>query len=164
AELLRLAVDGPPESDLAPALFERLTQMVEAGGNALVKAMIVFVNGDVVDLKALEEEDQAILQAMQRGLEDPTFLAELEQDVSHQAAAPLAALIYAATMGEREALETLAGLREAADTPTATATAEALIAIVEGERKADALTSGLPEAQAGLVRAVLSELAVLEAA
>lgn len=164
AELIRLAVAVRQDSDLAPALFELLHEMEEAGWNALVKAMIDFVNGDDIDLQALDEEDQAILQAMQRGLEDPIFLTELEQHASQQAAAPLAALIYAATMGEREALEALAGLREAADTPTATATAEALIAIVEGEREVGTLTTGLPDAQACLVRAVLTELAALEAA
>ncbi|MGB9670215.1 MAG: hypothetical protein ACP5OY_06470 [Halothiobacillaceae bacterium] len=163
AELIRLAVAVRQDSDLAPALFELFREMEEAGWNALVKAMIDFVNKEAVDLAALDEEDRAILQAMQRGLEDPTFLAELEQDAAHQAAAPLAALIYAATLGEREALETMAGLREAADTPAAIATSEALIAIVEGARAADELTANLPEEQARLVRAVLRELAGLEA-
>jgi hypothetical protein len=164
AELIRLAVAVRQDSDLAPALFELFHEMEEAGWNALVKAMIDFVNGKAVDLAALDEEDRAILQAMQRGLEEPSFLAELEQDAAHQAAAPLAALIYAATLGEREALETMAGLREAADTPAAIATSEALIAIVEGARAADELTANLPEEQARLVRAVLEALAALEAA
>jgi len=163
AELIRLAVAVRQDPALAPTLFELFHELEEAGWSGLVKAMIDFVNGEAVDLAALDEEDQIILRAMQRGLEEPDFLAELEQDAAQQAAAPLAALIYAATCGEREALETLMGLREAADTPTAIATSEALIAIVEGTRAAEELTANLPKEQARLVRAVLEELSVLEA-
>ncbi|MEF3193648.1 MAG: hypothetical protein K6346_05510 [Halothiobacillaceae bacterium] len=161
--LIRLAVALRQDPDLAPALFELFREMEEAGWNALVKAIIDFVNGEAVDLAALDEEDRAILTAMQRGLEDKAWLAELEQDAATQAAPALAALIYAATLGEREALETIAALREATDTPAASATTEALIAIVEGTRAADELTANLPEEQARLVRAVLGELARLEA-
>jgi len=163
AELIRLAVAVRQDADLAPALFELFHEMEEAGWTALVKAMIDFVNGEAVDMNALDEEDRAILAAMQRGLEDPAYLAELEQDAAQQAAAPLAALIYAATQGEREALETMAGLREAADTPAAIATSEALIAIVEGAREADALAARLPEEQARLIHSILDQLAELEA-
>ena len=62
----------------------------------------------------------------------------------------------------REALETMAGLREAADTPVASATTEALIAMVEGARVADELVTGLPDEQARLVRAVMQQLIALE--
>ncbi|MGC8733385.1 MAG: hypothetical protein ACP5RC_14165, partial [Halothiobacillaceae bacterium] len=64
AELIRLAVAVRQDSDLAPALFELFREMEEAGWNALVKAMIDFVNKEAVDLAALDEEDRAILQAM----------------------------------------------------------------------------------------------------
>ncbi len=163
AELIRLAIAVREDSDLAPTLFELLHEMEEGGWTGLVKAMIDFVNGQDVDSSALDEEDHAILTAMQRGLEDKAWLAELEHDAATQAAPALAALIYAATQGEREALEALAGLRDAADTPTAVRTSEALIAIVEGSRKADALSARLPEEQARLIRAILDELATLEA-
>ncbi len=163
AELIRLAVAVRQDADLAPALFELLQAMEEAGWGALVKAMIGFIQGEEVDLAPLDEEDRAIVQAMQRGLEDPHTLVALEEDAAQQAAAPLAALIYAATQGQVEALEAVAGLRELADTPASRASCEALIAIVEGARDAAALSAGLPEEQARLVCAVLGELAALEA-
>lgn len=163
AELIRLAIAVREDSDLAPTLFELFHDMEEAGWNALVKGMIDFVNGQDIDLDGMDEEDRAILTAMQRGLEDKAWLAELEQDAAAQAAPALAALIFAATQGERDALEALAGLRDAADTPTAVRTSEALIAIVEGAREADDLTARLPEEQTRLIRAVLDELATLEA-
>jgi hypothetical protein len=72
-------------------------------------------------------------------------------------------VIYAATQGEREALEALAELHQAADTPAALATSAALIAIIEGERDADVLGQNLPDEQVQLVQAVLVALHELEA-
>ncbi|MEW6446216.1 MAG: hypothetical protein ACOZAQ_08085 [Pseudomonadota bacterium] len=162
AELIRLAVAVREDRDLAPALFEPLRELEEAGWSGLVKAMIAFVNDEEIDMDPLDEEDHAIIIAMQRGLEDKEWLAGLEQDAAAQAAPALAALIYAATQGEREALEAMASLRDAADTPAAVATSAALIAIIEGERSALSLTVGLPEEQARLIGTVLEELASLE--
>lgn len=162
AELIRLTIAVREDADLAPALFELFKDMEEAGWTDLVKGMIDFVEGRDIDTEGLDDEDEAILMAMQRGHEDGDFLAELEVDAAAVAAPALAALIYAATQGELEALETLAGLREAADTPTAIATAEALIAMVEGTRDADTLVTGLPDEQARLMRAVMQHLIALE--
>lgn len=162
AELIRLAIAVREDKDLAPTLFELLKEMEEAGWTGLVKGMIEFVEGRDIDIEGLDDEDEAILIAMQRGYEDKDYLAQLELDAAKAAAPALAAVIYAATQGEREALETLSGLREAADTPVASATTEALIAMVEGARVADELVTGLPDEQARLVRAVMQQLIALE--
>lgn len=163
AELIRLAIAVRDDRDLAPALFELFKEMEEAGWTDLVRGMIDFVEGRDIDIEGMDDEDEAILIAMQRGHEDKDFLATLEIDAAQAAAPALAALIYAATQGEREALEAMAGLREAADTPAAIATSEALIDIVEGARDARIVVASLPDEQARLIRAVLEQLAELEA-
>ena len=115
----------------------------------------------------LDDEDQSILELIDDAQHHPAaFQAFAEQATAHNlrhTALALAALIYAATLGEREALETLAELHQAADTPQALATSAALIHIVEGERRLDALSHSLPEEQTRLIQALLNELAELEA-
>jgi len=82
-------------------------------------------------------------------------------NIQHAAQA-LAAVVYAATIGEREALETLAELHHAADTPAALATSAALISMIEGERDAAQLCQNLPAEQSDLILAVLKALHRLE--
>lgn len=162
AELIRLAIAVRQDRDLAPALFEVLHNLEEDGWTNLVRGMIDFLEGRELDLARFDAEDRAILAAMQRGLAEPDFLAELEQAGQTLAAGPLAALVYAATQGESEALESLTTLRAAADTEAARASTQALVRMIEGERDPHALSQGLPEAQARLIQAVLSELVGLE--
>jgi len=162
AELIRLGVAVREDRDLAPTLFELFKDMEEAGWSNLVRGMIDFVEGRDIDIEGMDDEDQAILIAMQRGHENKDFLISLELDAAKAAAPALGALIYAATQGEREALEAMAGLHDAADTATALATAEALIDIIEGARNPEALAERLPPEQARLVQAILEQLSKLE--
>ncbi|MGD9888210.1 MAG: hypothetical protein AB7S56_02945 [Halothiobacillaceae bacterium] len=114
----------------------------------------------------LDDEDQSILELIDYAQQHPAaFKVFAQQAATHNlqhTAQALAALLYAATLGEREALETLAELHQAADTPEARATSAALIHIVEGERRLDALNHNLPKEQAQLLQAVLEELKRLE--
>ena len=116
---------------------------------------------------ALDDEDRHILELIEHAQRQPAaFQTFAQQAAAHNlqhTALALAALIYAATQGEREALETLAELHQAADTPAALATSAALIHIVEGERQIDVLSQTLPEEQAQLVQMVLTALHELEA-
>ncbi|OYY74653.1 MAG: hypothetical protein B7Y40_03485 [Gammaproteobacteria bacterium 28-57-27] len=116
---------------------------------------------------ALDDEDRSILELIEHAQQQPAAFQEFAQqaaahNLQHTAQA-LAALIYAATQGEREALETLAELHQAADTPAALATSAALIHIVEGERQIDVLSQMLPEEQAQLIQMVLTALHEIEA-
>ena len=118
------------------------------------------------DAAELDDEDRAILELLELATAQPddfAVLAAQAKDSNTQfAAQALAAVIYAATIGEREALETLAELHQAADTPAAVATSAALIAMIEGQRDAEALSHDLPTEQSTLILAVLKALHSLE--
>ncbi|MEW5837499.1 MAG: hypothetical protein AB1717_01515 [Pseudomonadota bacterium] len=142
---------------LSHALRQRLGVSSGAQGHA---------QGDTSTME-LDDEDRSILRLIDDALAQPEAFAALAAESAaanrRHAAQALAALVYAATQGEREALEALAELQQAADTPASVATSAALIHLVEGERNIDALNQNLPEEQAQLLQAVLSELAELEA-
>jgi len=114
----------------------------------------------------LDDEDRAILELLELAAAQPDDFAALAAqstttNIQHASQA-LAAVVYAATIGEREALETLAELHHAADTPAALATSAALISMIEGERDAAQLSQNLPAEQSDLILAVLKALHSLE--
>jgi len=114
----------------------------------------------------LDDEDRAILELLELAAAQPDDFAALAAQATttntQYAAQALAAVVYAATIGEREALETLAELHQAADTPAALATSAAFISMIEGERDAETLSQNLPAEQRALILAVLEALHSLE--
>ena len=155
---------------------QQLQQLVEHmqndGWHNLSLAMQAQCGLKPVDLltdspQALDEEDQAILELIHFAQKQPAAFAEFAQAAQsaqqHTAAQALAALVYAATQGEREALEALAELQQAADSPAALATSSALIAMIEGERDPARLSQNLPDEQAQLIRNILLQLDAFEA-
>lgn len=115
------------------------------------------------DDSSLDEEDRMILAASVRAAQDPGWLSRVAEQAEAQAAEQIAALILAATWGEREALAALNEMREAARAAGMDgSTAHGFVAMVEGERDADALLAAHVNAQASLIRRTLAALDRLE--
>lgn len=167
-ELIRLVLASTREAQAVPALEALLDDMHDSGWIALTLTLRQRIQPtlDLNDVPLLDDEDHAILQLIEYFSQNPQHLDVLDAHGAEQntqfAAQALAAVIYAATQGEREALEALAELHQAADTPAAIATSAALISIIEGERDAEALSQDLPDEQSTLICAVLVALCELE--
>ncbi|WP_322520389.1 hypothetical protein SR882_06195 [Guyparkeria halophila] len=135
----------------------------EDGWNDLAKALRRRLAGKTVDASTLDEEDRMILAAIERATDEPQWLQHVAEQAEVEAAEQIAALILAATWGERDALAALNEMREAARAAGVQgSTAHAFVAIVEGERRLDALLESHENAQTGLVGRTLAALALRE--
>jgi len=167
-ELIRLVLASSSDVQAIPALSALLDDMHNNGWSALAftlrqRILPAQAQGEI---PPLDEEDHAILQLIEYFEENTQELDTLDTHGAAQntqlAGQALAAVVYAATQGEREALEAIAELHQAADTPAALAASAALIRMIEGERTADTLSHDLPAEQAALIHAVLEALHILE--
>lgn len=163
-ELLTACLRAHEDATQRPALAKLLDDMQHDGWLALSQHLRqrYALTDTATASPPLDEEDHAIVQCLDAILAQPALLDEWRTDATPIAEA-LAALVYAATQGEREALEALDELRASADTPTAEATSQALIAMIEGERDLRQLSAHLPAEQAELITQVMHALRVLEA-
>lgn len=136
----------------------------EKGWSALCGALGARLEGLPVNHLDLDDEDLAILAAIDRAAVDPAWLAMAEKQAETEAAEQMAALILAGTWGERDALAALTEMREAAESAGLTgSTAHAFIAMVEGERQLERLQADFPDSQDGLLVATLDVLTQQEA-
>ncbi len=168
-ELIQCVLAAQRDSSKINALATLLDDMHEHGWLGLTHTLRQRFDlpTSIEHTAELDDEDRAILELLEVAAAQPDDFAALAAQATtthtQHAAQALAAVVYAATIGEREALETLAELHQAADTPTALATSAALISMIEGERNAEALSQALPAEQRALIAAVLCELNKLEA-
>ena len=167
-ELIQLCLTAQHDPSKLNALAAMLDDMHDHGWQGLTHTLRQrFALPITQDSAAeLDDEDRAILELLELAAAQPDdFIALAAQAKDHNtqhAAQALAAVVYAATQGEREALETLAELHQAADTPAALATSAALISMIEGERDAARLAQSLPAEQTALIHAALEALQALE--
>jgi len=153
-----LAAD-PVSVDRQDAARSALAHYREAGWTTLCEVVEARLAGRAFDADALDEEDGMILAAIERAAAEPEWLDRVVAEAEAEAAEQVAALILAATWGERDALAALNEMREAAQAAGVEgSTAHAFIAMVEGERRRTALAERHPNAQAGLVEATLAAL------
>ena len=128
----------------------------EDGWSALADALEMRLADESVDTSALDDEDRAVVEAIEAATRDPAWLDAVEAEAEAGAAEQVAALILAATWGEREALAAINEMRETAESAGVTgSTAHAFVAIVEGERDIDRLLRDFPYSRRGLVNATL---------
>ncbi|HSH84475.1 MAG TPA: hypothetical protein VK979_04865 [Guyparkeria sp.] len=131
----------------------------EEGWSDLCRATVALLAGQATDEAALDDEDRMILAAIEQAAKEPGWLEGAVTEAEAQAAEQIAALILAATWGEREALAALNEMRAAAQAAGLTgSTAHAFIAMVEGERELDALLGAHKNAQTGLIERTLAAL------
>ncbi|QGT78441.1 hypothetical protein GM160_05745 [Guyparkeria halophila] len=165
AALAATAADTPART----AALYQIDRYRQDGWHALADALGARLAGEEagrggqLDESRLDEEDRMILAAAVRAARDPGWLSQVAEQAEAQAAEQIAALILAATWGEREALAALNEMREVARAAGMEgSTAHAFVAMVEGERNADALLATHVNAQAGLTQRTLAALDRLE--
>jgi hypothetical protein len=160
-------VEAIHDTTQMPALEQVLKISEENGWGGLVNAIRRVIKGDRDSsvLKGLDEEDSIIVDAILRGLQDPSTLPDIQQEADPSMAAPmLAQLIHAAGTGDANALTMLGGMAEQmSSTQGDLARFSTLLKpMVDGERDVDKLCEKIGPQGESLVVSILDELAKLE--
>ena len=120
---------------------------------------------DIELLNGLDEEDQAIAEAVLRGLQDPSTLPDPKAAPDPSQAAPgLAHMIHAAASGNPQALQLIANMAEQmskAGGPMARLAA-VIRPMINGEREPEKLCQKMDSKTEEMVLGILSELNRLE--
>ncbi|MEA3411756.1 MAG: hypothetical protein U9R74_09475 [Pseudomonadota bacterium] len=168
AHLIIGVVKATQNPELLPEIEQALKVTEQNGWTDLVAAIRRILAGqrDVSVLNTLDEEDAAIVEAILRGLQDPSTLPDPDQQADPTMAAPgLAGMIHQAGRGNAQALQVLAGM---ADQMTTVGGDMAMVGgimkrLIDGERDADKLSKGMSASGRTLVFSILEELGKLEA-
>ena len=168
AHLIIGVVKATQNPALLPQIEEALKVTEQNGWTDLVAAIRRILAGqrDASILKTLDEEDSAIVEAILKGLQDPSTLPAPDQQADPAMAAPgLAGMIHQAGRGDPQALQVLAGM---AEQMTAVGGDMAMIGgimkrLIDGGRDADSLSKGMNASGRTLVYSILEELGKLEA-
>jgi len=168
AGLIRGVVMICQNRDSNPEIEPTLEALIANGWTALAGTIRRILSGerDARLLLGLDEEDRVIIDAILRGLQDPTTLPDPNAKPDPGLAAPgLAAMIHAAAHGDTSALQMLAGmaeqmLRAGGDLAKLSGI---LRRLVNGERDPDILCRGMSTRGSQLVLSLLEELARLHA-
>jgi hypothetical protein len=143
---------------------QMLTQAEQQGWVAMVMAVRQVLAGkrDSSVYTGLDDDDRIIIEAILRGIQDPTTLPDPNQQPDPSAAAPgLGGMIHAAATGDVPALSALADMAEqmvkvAGDMGRL---GGSLRRLVNGERDVDLLTRGMSASGRDLVTKLVDELA-----
>lgn len=161
-------IHGVATACLKPELLSQtqqmLTQAEQQGWGAMVMALRQVIAGrrDSSVYAGLDDDDRIIVEAILRGIQDPTTLPDPSQQPDASAAAPgLAGLIHAAATGDVAALSALANMAEqmvrvGGDMARLGGSMRRL---VDGERDVDLLTRGMTAQGRDLVVKLVEELA-----
>jgi len=168
APLIVTVVNSLKDTSMKPALEHILKVSEENGWVNLVKGIRKIIKGDRDSsiLKGMDEEDAIILDAILRGIQDPSTLPNPQQEADPTLAAPMIAqLIHDAAKADTNALSMLGNMAEQmSNTQGDLARFSTLIKpMVDGERDADKLCDKIGPQGESLVTSILSELAKLEA-
>lgn len=168
APLIVTVVNSLKDNSMKPALDHILKASEENGWGNLVKGIKKILQGDRDSsiLKGMDDEDAIILDAILRGIQDPTTLPNPEQEADPSLAAPMIAqLIHDAAKGDANALAMLGNMAEQmSNTKGDLARFSTLIKpLVDGERDTDKLCDKIGPQGESLVVSILSELGKLEA-
>ena len=163
AGLIVAVVQTIHNPELQPQLDHVLKQSEQNGWVGLVAAIRKIVAGsrDNSLVAGQDDEDRVIIDAILKGIQDPTTLPKPEQQGDATAAAPmLAQLINDAGRGDHDAVIMLGGLAEqmsnaGGDLANLSAVVKNLI---DGERDIDKLCSRMGPQGESLITAIITEL------
>lgn len=171
APLILAVVQACHNPALLPQMDPILKASADNGWTELVAAIRELLNGrrDLSLLQGLDEEDQAIIDAILQGLQDPASLPKVAADggpgSDPAAAGPgLATIIHAASRGETEALSWLGEMTEQMSNAGGgmARVGATLGRMANGERDPDRLCKGLDGPGEKLVTDILAELGRLQ--
>lgn len=152
---------------LPPELAQGFQVSEENGWTDLIRTLRKVIAGDRSQglLAPLDEEDRVIVQAVLTGIQNPSTLPDPNAQADASMAAPgLAGMIHAASTGQAEALQLLAGMSEQMSQAGGDMARLGGIMrrLVNGERDADVLSKGMGAQGISLLTSILDELAKLE--
>jgi len=167
APLIVNVVNSISDTSLRPGLEQVLKASEENGWGNLVTAIRKVLKGqrDSSILNGLDDEDQIIVDAILRGIQNPATLPDPNQEADPTLAAPmLAQLINSASKGDASALSVLGQMAESmASTQGNLARFSTLIKpMVDGERDVDKLCDKIGPQGESLVVSILNELGKLD--
>lgn len=148
--------------------LEQVLQIASDNGWAeLVKSIRRVLNGrrDAGVFVGLDEDDQVVVEAILRGIQDPNSLPDLNAKPDPTLAAPgLASMIFEAGRGNTQALQVLGGMAQQMSAAGGDMARLAAIMrpLVNGERDPDRLCKGMSSAGETLVLSILRELGRLQ--
>lgn len=167
APLIVNVVNSISDTSLRPGLEQVLKVSAENGWQNLVKAIRKVLKGqrDSSILKGLDEEDQVIVDAILKGIQNPATMPDPNQEADPAKAAPmLAQLINGASKGDTDALTMLGQMAEQMSTTQGDlARFSTLIKpLVDGERDIDKLCDKIGPTGESLIKSILHELTKLD--
>ncbi|HGG60497.1 MAG TPA: hypothetical protein ENK26_11390 [Gammaproteobacteria bacterium] len=167
ATLIVASVQAAQSGLISPEFEQALNVSAQNGWTALVAALRKIIAGDRSSavLQGLDEEDQTIVRAVLRGIQDPATLPDPAAQADASVAAPgLAALIHGARAGQPQALRMLAGMAEqmVAAGGDFARLGGMMKRLVDGERDIDKLAQGMGAQGRSLLNSILEELAKLD--
>jgi len=167
AQLIVAVVQSLHDTSLLPQLNQALKVSEDNGWKNLVNAIRKILQGsrDASVLNGLDEEDGIIVDAILRGIQNPSTLPNPQQQQDPTVAAPmLAQMIHAAARGDAQSLAMLGAMAEQMSrTKGDMARFSTLIKpLVDGERDIDKLCSKIGDTGEKLVTLIVKELRKLE--
>jgi len=167
APLIVNVVNSITDTSLRPGIEQILKASEENGWGNLVAAIRKVLKGerDTHILKGLDEEDQIIIEAILKGIQNPATLPDPNTEADPTQAAPmLAQLISGAAKGDTNALSMLGQMAEQMSTTQGDmARLSTLIKpMVDGERDANILCEKMGAMGESLIVAILDELSKLD--
>ncbi len=158
----QVCLGAQPRQELDGILvkFERI------GQTQLVSAIRRILSGEreTSVLNGLDQDDQVIVSAMLRGIQDPRTLPDPTPQADPVTAAPgLAAIIHAAALGDVQALQIISAMAEqmTAAGGDMARTGGVIRKLIDGERDLDVLSAGMGAHGQSLMKSLVEELAKL---
>lgn len=167
ASLINLVVQTHSNPQLRPKLSQILKVSAENGWEMLVLKIYKVLEGDRSEnlTKDLDHEDAVIIDAILKGIQDPSTLPDPTQKAANptMAAPGIAHMVYEASTGNAQALSLLSHMAEQmSHTGGDMAQLAAIMKdLVDGERDPDILGRKMGAQGQSLVKSILEELAKL---
>jgi len=166
AQLIHHVVTACQNAEARMQLMPMLEQARGSGWQALVERIQRILEGERDDslLLGLDDEDTVIIRAILLGIQNPATLPDVDTQADATLAAPgLASMIHAASRGDARALQIVADMADQMSRVTGDMARLGGIMrkLIDGERDADKLTSGMDPRGQQLVLDLLVELGKL---
>ncbi len=168
ASLINMVVETTHNIQLRPQLSQVLTSSAENGWQNLVLRIYKILEGDRSEklMQDLDEEDAVIIEAILKGIQNPTTLPDPKQaNANPTMAAPgIAHMINQASAGNTQALTLVSHMAEQMSHAGGDMTLLASIIkkLIDGERDPEVLSKGMGAQGESLVNSILEELGKLQ--
>lgn len=168
ASLINLVVQATQNSQLRPQLNEVLKVSAENGWQNLVLCIYKIMEGERTEalFANIDEEDKYIIEAILKGLQNPTTLPDpTETQASPSMAAPgIAHMLNQASSGNTQALTLMSHMAEQMSKAGGDMARLAAIMkkLIDGERDPEILSKGMGAQGEGLVNSILDELGKIQ--